>query len=318
MKKNKIYYALFAISTIALLASNSWVVNAREQITKDNSDYQSYCISSGEISYYSFDDLETPENGGYSPGYFPNGCEELHEQEVLPAAVVGSDNRTKIDNTAVGPYCNTVYVSMTFSDGKTYRGSGFMIGPKAVVTAGHCLYNRDKQEYATSVTVIPAKNGNTEPYGSATASARNLIVSSDYISKGGADYDWGIIELDTDLGSKTGWLGLRTQGDSYDNTYVWNTGYPTVVNGKNVGTTMYVGKGYVKSSSTYTFKGTWDASGGNSGGPVFANYESTGYTAIGILTTGSADSTFGEQYPTAYSTATRITNDMYNLFIQYR
>lgn len=42
MKKNKIYYALFAISTIALLASNSWVVNAREQITKDNSDYQSY------------------------------------------------------------------------------------------------------------------------------------------------------------------------------------------------------------------------------------------------------------------------------------
>lgn len=56
----------------------------------------------------------------------------------------------------------------------------------------------------------------------------------------------------------------------------------------------------------------------NSGDPVYAYYDSTGYTAIGILTSDSEDTTFGESYPDAYSTVTRITEDLFNLFVHYR
>ena len=39
-----------------------------------DSDYQKYDIHSGEVSYYSFEDIPDSNDGGYSPGYFPNGC----------------------------------------------------------------------------------------------------------------------------------------------------------------------------------------------------------------------------------------------------
>lgn len=81
---------------------------------------------------------------------------------------------------------------------------------------------------------------------------------------------------------------------------------------------MFVGSGKVKSSSTYTFQGDWDATAGNSGGPVYTYYPNTGYTAIGILTSGAGEEYNGKPYPTAYTTATRITEDLYNLFVSYR
>lgn len=62
--------------------------------------------------------------------------------------------------------------------------------------------------------------------------------------------------------------------------------------------------------------------GGNSGGPVYSYYDETGYTLIGILTGGSiAD---GMEYGPnedgvhSYTYATRITQNLYNLFMSYR
>lgn len=320
MKKGKYISLLSGVLAAIILISNNTFVYAGNQVNESNSDYQIYNISSGEISYYSFRDLPVSDDGGYSPGYYPNGYEEILVQDASPMAIVGEDNRQKVQNTAVGPYCNTVYIETTYSNGNTYIGTGFVLGPKAIATAAHCLYNSDRGGYAASVKVVPAKNGNKEPYGSVlvTASADNLIVSSDFIKSSGPNHDWGIILLDTNLGDKTGWLGLKWQSDSYTNTAVYNTGYPAVVNGQDSGKAMYVGTGTVKTSSDNTFKGTWDASAGNSGGPVYAYYSDSGYTAIGILTSGSQDSTNGSSFPLAYSTATRITKDMYNLFVQYR
>ena len=65
-----------------------------------------------------------------------------------------------------------------------------------------------------------------------------------------------------------------------------------------------------------TARGDWDASGGNSGGPVFIYDSSLGYTAIGILTGGGDD---GPIYDLdTYTLATTITSDMLSLFLEYR
>jgi glutamyl endopeptidase len=283
-----------------------------------DSDYITYDMETGEITYHLFEDLPqtlSASSSAYSPGYFPDGCETI--STVSTFAIIGSDNRTRVNPTDAGPYCNTVYVQSTFSNGSTIIGSGFMLGPSSIVTAGHCVYNNNS--LATSVTVIPARNGSINPYGSATSTS--ITVSPQYITGGSTSHDWAIVENDSALGNQTGWLGLRWQTATYNDTYVYNTGYPTpsTTPGQTAGQSyMFLGSGYVESSSTNILNGDWDATSGNSGGPVFAYYSATGYTAIGILTSGSAPSTDGSSYPTAYTTATRITQDMFNLFVQYR
>ena len=183
---------------------------------------------------------------------------------------MGDDNRTLITNTAIGPYCNTVYIETTYAStpNTVYLGTGFILGPSAVVTAAHCVYNERRGGYASTVKIIPAKNGAVEPYGSesVSVSADNVVVSTGFINSPGPDNDWAVIELSTDIGNTTGWLGLRWQSNTYNGTSVTNTGY----------------------------------------------------TAIGILTSGSSDNTFNQEYPTAYSTATRIILEMYKLFVTYR
>ena len=102
-------------------------------------------------------------------------------------------------------------------------------------------------------------------------------------------------------------------------------GYPAVVTDYEQDTyerNMFIGTGNIISCGTKYLRGDWDATGGNSGGPVFANYSDTGYTLIGILTAGSAVGTdfndYGVGENEAYTYATRITEDIYNLFISYR
>ncbi len=305
---------------LLVVGGNRSIVYAQNQ---EETTYQVYDMETGSVQTCFFADVPSCDQDSVE-GYFPNGIETIESGNdgISLMAVVGTDNRTVVSNTAIGPYCNTVFITASYNNGKTYRGSGFMIGPNAVCTAAHVVYSAADGGYPTSVTVVPAKNGTSEPYGSETisASANNLVVSSNYISNNGPDHDWAIVKLSSNLGNLTGWLGLKWQTASYNSTYVYNTGYPTVVNGIDVSSAhqMYVGTGVIMQSNTYTLKGTWDASGGNSGGPVFANYSGSGYTAIGILTSGSNDSTFGNHYPDAYSTATRITKQLYDLMVSYR
>lgn len=292
-------------------------------------DYQVYNFETGETTDHSFSEIHDfigDSDGAYSEGYFPTGIspyvtipDNIDDNGIIsPNAIVGSDNRTRVNPTNVGPYCNTVQVHATFSGGVAKTGSGFMIGPSAVATAAHCVYDDNYGGNATSVTIIPAKNGSTYPYGSTTS--KKLVVSTSYKTTKSTDDDWAVVELNDALGNQTGWLGLKWQSSTYDDTYGYNTGYPSpdAMDGQANDRYMFLGTGNVKSSSTYTFKGDWDASAGNSGGPVFAYYSDLGYTAIGILTSGSAGSTDGSSYPTAYSTATRITQSIFNLFMTYR
>lgn len=149
--------------------------------------------------------------------------------------------------------------------------------------------------------------------------ADNLVVSWEYTQTGSADDDWAVIELNTPLGNQTGWLGLRWQSTSYNNTFVYNTGYPSASSTEEQladASYMFVGTGYVRESGNKYLKGDWDATGGNSGGPVFAYYNNTGYTLIGILTGGSTIQ--NSAYPSSYTFATRITENLYNFFNSYR
>lgn len=326
--------AVVPLVTMMSYAIASDFVDNQEPIV-ESGDYVRYDLENGESSYHSFS--EVPDVIGdadfaSSPGFFPNGIEEESGNLESPAAIVGStDDRVRITNTTVGPYCNTVYIYAHYThNGVGYRGigSGFVIGPSAVATAAHCVYNTE-YGVADYIYIVPAKNGTLEPYGRENINApvlgENVIVSAGYLQSGSSADDWAIIELDSQIGNQTGWLGIRWQSATYNNTYVYNTGYPAAVTGyvqDDVDRNMFLGTGYVRYSAAKYLCGDWDATGGNSGGPVYIYDSNTGYTLIGILTAGSGADTDFDDYGFgnggAYTYATRITQDIYNLFVSYR
>src|SRR5690348_1724813 len=56
---------------------------------------------------------------------------------------IGVDDRTLVEEPASPPYSCVCAIEALAADGLTImRGTGWLMGPRAVVTAAHCLYPR--------------------------------------------------------------------------------------------------------------------------------------------------------------------------------
>ncbi len=264
----------------------------------------SYNMETEEVEFNSFteEDFTCVENS--SEGYIPATLVSqsvITDEYVEPHSVATDDNRVKVSDTTGGQWRNTVKLLITAANGNSYIGSGFMIGPNSVATTGHCVYSTDSGGWASSITVIPALNGTSQPYGSATS--YNLECGGNWHDYTDNQDDWGIIRINANLGNSTGWLGLRWQSASYNGTTVKAVGYPG-----SDSTHMYYGSGTVNSSSARTLSGDWYTRGGQSGGPVQSYYSSTGYTAIGII----------RGHGSTYSDCLRIDEWIYNKLVSYQ
>lgn len=257
-----------------------------------------YDVESENEQYEPFEILDdrSLSEGESSPGYFPNGEEEI----PTPIGIIGSDDRVMVGNTAVGPWCNMVSLLIETSTGGRYVGSGFMIGPNAVATAGHCVYNSEFGGWAKKITVVPARNGSIQPYGA--ASSTKLECGGNWHDSYNNQDDWGVITINSNLGNSTGYLGLRWQSAAYSGNLM-ACGYPA-----SDAEHLYYCYGAITSCSARTIVGNWDITGGQSGGPVIRHYGDTGYTAV-ALNRGGGDS---------YSDAIRIDQWLYEKFMTYR
>ena len=134
------------------------------------------------------------------------------------ADVFGDDERQQITRTFERPWRAIAFLEMLDAKGEVAGGcTGSLVGPDVVLTAGHCLFRPflyGGDGFTTGVRVVPAKNGDEEPYGSVDSDA--IWVSQAYVESGGADasQDWGIIRLPEPLGFTVGWFvigQLRTE-----------------------------------------------------------------------------------------------------------
>lgn len=82
--------------------------------------------------------------------------------------VFGEDDRVPVADTTAAPYNAICKLKITYQNGTTGDGTGFLYGPGLLATAGHCLYDTSygRGGQVASVTVYPGLNAEGAPFGS--------------------------------------------------------------------------------------------------------------------------------------------------------
>jgi len=200
--------------------------------------------------------------------------------------IFGTDNRTLVTNLTYYPWRTACKLFMTFPNGKKYIGSGIMIAPKYVLTAGHCVYWQADGGWATRVEVVPAYDGSYSPsyrpFGTAWASYYHAYTG--WTSYQSWDHDFALIRLDRRIGNSTGWLGY---GHFSSNTGVTGhtAGYP---GDKYGGARQYYDYDPVYSETAYQVKFYTDIMKGQSGSGIWRTNSAGSRYVFGVVSWESA------------------------------
>lgn len=145
--------------------------------------------------------------------------------------VLGSrDRRVKVSAPKDWPWRVHGHLELNFGPKSTYIGSGTLVGPKHVLTAGHCLYDHDSRDPSKSTPIksasfYPGLSGTDVPW---SAQGATMVVHPRYknarMPGEQQESDIGIIILDRPLGTKLGYFGTREFADT--DSIVHITGYP--------------------------------------------------------------------------------------------
>ncbi|MDR2977512.1 MAG: trypsin-like serine protease [Streptococcaceae bacterium] len=188
--------------------------------------------------------------------------------------VFGPDDRFRITNTTTYPYSAVVMTRTTFPDGYVASGSGALISPNSVLTAGHNVYDKYHGGWATSIISYPGYNAGATPfggiYGTNFYSVNGWVGSADSDTKNSYNsrYDIGIIRLASNIGRHTGFFGVSWGAADLNQTFTL-TGYPGTVSQSNVLGQMFSASGKVTSQDTNSLYYQIDMTPGDSGGPLY-------------------------------------------------
>lgn len=219
-------------------------------------------------------------------------------------AVIGSDDRTKVINSNEYPWRMIVSLEMEMPGLVIRRGTGFMVGPTTVLTAGHCVYESRYGGWAEKVTIRPGLSGVSQPYGSQTSG--QMSASLGWVDLEDHKYDYAFIELEEPIGERTGWFSLGVlPAQKIYNSAINVCGYPSDVNDDLLYQWHSGGQtGFVESQKLYYEADTY---GGTSGGPVWVSREDGSQVVVGVHAYGTK---LSEHLGKPHNSATRIVPEI--------
>jgi V8-like Glu-specific endopeptidase len=216
---------------------------------------------------------------------------------------VGVEDRTKIPSTAVYPWTTVTYLVVSYPNGESYRCTATIVSPYVVLTAGHCVHNKNRGGYVVTARVYPGQNQAVlgdgvpiTPYGS-KADIQQAQTTLNWTEISGEDeypattyrYDYAAIQFKTPFTHTSTFMPILYGSTSAS---VTNAGYPaTIQNQTAYGLYAHTGNETAVSFNTYRSSHVRefavDASGGNSGGPFFYVDQSNGQRyLVGSLSYG--------------------------------
>jgi V8-like Glu-specific endopeptidase len=225
--------------------------------------------------------------------------------------IIGTDDRVLVTNNELYPWRCICSLRITAQNGGLFVGTGWLVSPRLVLTAGHCVYLADEGGWASQIEVIPGRRGTMRPFGS--------VISRDFRSvrgwtiDGDRDYDYGAILLPESqrYGDELGWFGFANRADDYIRGITLNlSGYPG--DGGKAGPqrehgTQWFNSRRVLDVNEKQISYVIDTWGGQSGSPVWEMAADGSRYGLAIHTWGT----------TVSNGATRITTDVFNNIVQW-
>jgi V8-like Glu-specific endopeptidase len=220
-------------------------------------------------------------------------------EPIAPAAhgfafesVIGPrDDRVRVLDTDLYPWRMICSLRMRGASGATAVGTGWLAGPKTVVTAGHCVHS----EYffggwASFIELSPGRNGSEFPF--ETLNSTRFSSVDRWVSNAEPDFDIGCIHLDQPIGDTLGWFAVGALSPEELEGYLVNvSGYPL---DRGRGTEQYHHRNRILNVTERRVFYDVDTFGGQSGAPVWIHEtEKAPPLVIGIHAYGTGASVAG-------------------------
>jgi len=181
-------------------------------------------------------------------------------------SVLGQDDRVRILDTELPPWRVICALEMRGPSGAGAIGTGWLVGPKTLLTAGHCVHSgRFFGGWAREIAISPGRNGATFPCGTVT-STRFASLDA-WVEREDPDFDIGCIHLDQPVGERLGWFAIGAlPPKDLEGCLVNVSGYPVDRGG---GAEQYHHRNRVLRVSDRRLFYDVDTYGGQSGAPVW-------------------------------------------------
>jgi glutamyl endopeptidase len=304
----------FAVATLCVGMLLSATAPADARTAPGNKDPNTVVSSDGFIPSVNTESAEA-RAGASAPSKGSGGqlegsaleIADLESYKSMPGdtneTIFPPDTRVRVNPTTGYPARATALILFK-QGGSNFRCTGWFISRRTIATAGHCVHAGKGGSFSTDVRVYPGANGNLAPFGFCRAS--RLFTVSGWTSSSDTNFDYGAIQLNCTVGSRTGWYGFRNASNLLRQTTLIQ-GYPG-----DKPLTQWRSQDVVRSQSARKIFYRNDTIGGMSGSPVY-NFSSlcggvSGPCAFAIHTTGGSSLNGG----------TRLVTPVFNNLIAWR
>jgi glutamyl endopeptidase len=208
-----------------------------------------------------------------------------HQEELTRSTievVIGVDDRVRINAITTYPWRCICSLAITAANGTSWIGTGWLVAPRTVITAGHCVWIHSQGGRVASIRVMPGRNGSATETPFKSCLATHVRTTVKWIEERDSSRDYGCILLPKSFldYSSLGTFGYASLS-SLSNLTVNLSGYP----GDKPAGTQWFHSRKIKSVESRRFYYDIDTAGGQSGAPVWRLKDGARH-AVGIHTNG--------------------------------
>jgi V8-like Glu-specific endopeptidase len=150
--------------------------------------------------------------------------------------------------------------------GGRITGTGWLAGPRTIITAGHCVFDRQTLlGFALSVVATPGRNEGTFPF--RQINSIGVKTLQQWIDTSDVEFDIGAITLEEPIGNETGFFAAAARPADQLRTRLANvSGYPLSPGG---GIQQFHSRNRINALTARRLFYEVDTSEGQSGAPVW-------------------------------------------------